>query len=207
MASFQAVHIVCQSVIDLLRDNYDPADFAPATLNFRVNRNADFRPAGGGGGGGGGQVFTGVTLYLYRILPNGTYRTPPGRPTGPNKRQRNRLPVDLHFILTAWADDAATQLDIAGWMMRVMEDWPTMPPALMNRVSKGAFNQDESVELMLGEIATEDLLRLWEALRPNAYEISIPYVARNVWIESRLEAGGGGVVQERQYDYQLPRER
>lgn len=206
MASFQAIHVVCQSVIDLLRDNYNPADFAPASLTFRVNSNADFRPTiGGGGGGGAGATFTGVSLYLYRVLPNGTFRTPPGRPTTGNKHHRTRLPVDLHFMLTAWASNADTQLSIAGWMLRVMEDWPVLPPGLLNRVRTGVFNQDESVELAIAELATEDLLRLWEALRPNSYELSVPYIARNVWIESRLEAGGGGVVQERNYEYQLPR--
>jgi hypothetical protein len=72
----------------------------------------------------------GVSLFLYRIYPNGTLRSPRGR-LGPEGQQyRNQLPLDLHFTLAGWAQDPSPQHLIAGWMMRMIEDTPILPLGL-----------------------------------------------------------------------------
>ena len=71
----------------------------------------------------------GVSLFLYRVYHNGGARSPAGRTLPDGRRQRTRLPVDLHFLATAWARKASLQHEIAGWMMRVLEDNPVLPQA------------------------------------------------------------------------------
>ncbi len=50
-----------------------------------------------------------------------------------------------------------------------------------------------------GELANEDLLRIWEVLGLGSYQLSVPYVARVVTIESAvpLLAAEGRPVQDR----------
>jgi hypothetical protein len=98
------------------------------------------------------------------------------------------LAVDLHFLLTAWAGDAPFQHAIAGWMMRVMEDHPLLAvPALDGQV----FRPGETVEIVPASLTTEEILRIWEVTANHAYQISVPYVARSVQIESTGLNGPG----------------
>ena len=186
MATDRAIDAVCQAVIDLLRDGYDPVSFNQ-DLEFRVASAQSFSQ----------QMTAGVSLFLYRVFINGTHRIPGGRMTPEGKRTQTQLPLDLHFLLTPWGKDASTQNAIAGWMMRILEDTPVLPSGLLNRRLPRVFRADESVELVIGEMATEDLFHLWELIGPNSYRLSVPYLARNVRIESELTLAEHEPVQER----------
>lgn len=186
MARPRALEAVCLSVVDLLRDNYVPSEFNQ-DLEFRVYASGDFAQ----------HMSAGVSLFPYRIFVNGAHRIPAGRIAPNGMRTRNRLPLDLHFVLTPWGKDASTQLAIAGWMMRTLEDTPILPPGLLNRRLPGVFDPDESVEVVVGELATEDLLHLWELVGTNSYRLSVPYMARSVRIESEWPLDEHELVQER----------
>jgi hypothetical protein len=160
-------------VIRLLRSNYNSAQFGNEPLDFQVYVAENFT----------NPMHQGVSLLLYRIYHNGTARTPPGRST-PLGRLRTRLPLDIHFLLTAWGQTASRQHEIAGWMMRVLEDHPTLPAGLLNAYHPEVFDQSEAVEVTLGELATEDLFRIWEVMISHVYQLSVPYVARVLQIES-----------------------
>lgn len=189
MASFEAVAAVSSSVIHLLESQYLPADFEDNQLEFKVYVAKDFATP----------MDAGVSFFLYRIYPNGTHRTPSGRADQFGRRYRTQLPLDLHFLLTAWAKDASLQHTIAGWMMRVLEDTPSFSAGLLNSTYDNVFHPDETVEISLTELSTEELFRIWEVIGEKAYQLSIPYVARTVKIESRLLTGDGDVVQERAF--------
>jgi hypothetical protein len=194
MADFRAITAVCETAVQLLRSSYRPEDFNDHELDFRVFQAADFsnksRP-----------INAGVSLFLYRIYPNGSPRLPAGRLRANGSRQQPPLPVDLHFLLTTWGKDSTLQHTIAGWMMRVMEDNAILPAAMLNAVVPGCFHSDENVEISLAELSNEDLLRLWDGLVQNIYQVSVPYVARNLRIESALASVTGAPVQTRVTDY------
>lgn len=187
MADYRAVATVTEAVLQLLRSEYDAADF-DRELEFKVFTAKDFNKP----------LEAGVSLFLYRIFPNGVQRTPPGRPDPMGRRYPTLLPLDLHLLLTVWGKEASLQHTIAGWMMRVLEDQPIFPAALLNAVAPGVFRPDETVELSLTELTNEDLLRIWDTLVQNVYQLSVPYVARVVRLESRRPLGeAAGEVQER----------
>lgn len=191
MADFRAFAAVSEAVLALLRSNYQPADFNNE-LEFRVFTARDF---------GSSAMQHGVSLFLYRVLPNGAHRAPSGRLAENGRRFRNQLAVDMHFILTAWGGSASLQHTIAGWMMRVMEDSPLLPVGLLNSVLPDVFQPDEAVEVVLADLSTEDLLHVWETLVQNTYQLSVPYVARAIRIESRLLQTAGEPVQQRTFEY------
>lgn len=191
MADYHAIEAVTKGVILLLKSNYEPKDFDNNELEFKVFTAKNF-PEG---------MTAGVSLFLYRIIINGANRTPGGM-TGPDgKRNYTQLPVDLHFLLTAWGNDASLQHTIAGWMMRTLEDTPILPRVLLNASVTDVFRDDETVEINYVELATEDLLRLWEMTTQKEYQISVPYIARNVRIESSQLLKEGVSIQDRTFKY------
>jgi hypothetical protein len=189
MASTVAIAGTCEGIVRLLRSNFDPAAFNNATLDFQVYVADNFLQP----------MDQGVSVLLYRIYHNSSHRTPPGRIVG-GQRQRTKLPVDLHFLLTAWAKTASRQHEIAGWMMRVMEDNPILPASLLNAYQPDVFGEDEAVEVALAELTTEDMFHIWEVMIRHVYQLSVPYVARMVEIESSLLTTVMPLVRERVND-------
>jgi hypothetical protein len=175
-------------VVRLLRASYDPAEFNGAVLDFQVYVSDDFNHP----------MEQGVSLFLYRVYHNGGARNPAGRTLADGRRQRTRLPVDLHFMATAWARKASLQHEIAGWMMRVLEDYPVLPAGLLNSYRPGVFQPQETVTLSLTDLSVEDTFRIWEVMIDHAYQLSVPYVARTLDIESTRSDALFGPVQERE---------
>lgn len=202
MASFRAIEAVSEAVIHQLRSNMRPEDINTQLgtgidpqfqLDFRVFTSRDFASS---------PITNGVSLFLYRIFANGVHRTPPGRIGPDGRRMQTKLPIETHFLLTVWAGEASLQHALAGWMMRVMEDSSYLPSSVLMSVAPGVFRNDESVELCLAELSTENLLRIYEVLMPNVYQLSVPYVARIIHIDSiqPMQSDAGSQVQDRVQD-------
>ena len=191
MANYVAVASTCEAIIRVLRSNYDPLSFNGAALDFQVYVAEDFaRP-----------MEEGVSIFLYRLYQNGSHRTPAGRLLPDGRRQATKLPVDLHFLLTAWAKKASLQHEIAGWMMRVMEDNATLPASILNAYRDNVFAADEGLEIVLTELSVEDMFRVWEVMIGHTYQLSVPYQARMLEIESGgVPQTSGPPIQERTTD-------
>ncbi len=174
----------------LLQESYRPDLIEPATsLQFEVYGTADFKD----------HMSQGVSLFLYRIHVNATQRSPLVKdPVGNMRRQL--LPLDLHFFVTAWAPKASLQHAILGWALRLLEDNPVLPSSLLNGVREDTFRGDETVELVSGQLTNEELMRIWDDLGTE-YQLSVPYVARVVRIESLHEVSSGAPVTRRQFEY------
>lgn len=191
MATSAAIAGACEAIVRLLRSRYDPRDFGGATLDFQVYVAEDFLKP----------MDEGVSLFLYRVYHNGAHRTPTGRILPDGSRQRTQLPLDLHFLLTAWAKKASLQHEIAGWTMRVMEDTPILTSSLLNAYRAEVFHRDEALELAPVQLSVEDMFHIWEVMINHVYQLSVPYQARMLQIESGLAAPIGPPVQERVADY------
>lgn len=194
MASTSAISATTESVIRLLRSSYNPAEFNNAPLDFQVYVASNFH----------NPMEEGVSLLLYRIYHDGTNRTPAGRLHQNGQRDHTKLPLELHFMLTAWAKQATLQHEIAGWMMRTMEDNPVYYPGLLNSYKPDVFFPDETVEIALAQLSVEDMFNIWDVIVRHDYQLSVPYVARVVYIESALTDSEGFPVQERISDYREP---
>jgi hypothetical protein len=189
MADYRAIAAICESIVHVLQAEYH-AHLFNNELEFEVYVHDNFEQP----------MAAGISLYLYRVLVDGTHRAPAGRIGDNGRRYRSQLPLNLHFLLTVWGKTASLQHQIAGWMMRIMEDNPILPSGLLNTIAPGVFGPGDTVEVVPADLSTEDLLHLWETLLPDRYQLSVPYVARNVRIESRAYVTEGEPVQERVFD-------
>jgi len=194
MATTSAISATSESVIRLLRSAYDPTAFNNAQLDFQVYVANDFLTP----------MEEGVSLLLYRIYHDGSPRTPPGRLLPDGQRERSKLPLELHFMLTAWAKQATLQHEIAGWMMRTMEDNPIYYPSLLNSYKPGVFYPDETVSVSLAQLSVEDMFSIWDVLIRHVYQLSVPYVARVVELESTLSLTQGVPIQQRNFNFRDP---
>jgi Pvc16 N-terminal domain len=192
MATLSAIAATSEAIIRLLRSSYDPAQFNNVPLEFQVYVANDFL----------NPMDEGVSLLLYRIFQDGTNRTPPGRPQPNGQRGPTKLPLEIHFLLTAWAKTASLQHELAGWMMRTLEDNPILYPSLLNSYKPDVFFPEETVEIGLSELSTEDLFNIWDVIIRHVYQLSVPYVARVVRIESPLTNVTGFQVRQRSMEYQ-----
>lgn len=169
MADYRAIAAISEGIMALLRDGYPGSD-----MEFRVVTSSDFSEK---------MITNGASLFLYRVFFNGSSRIPPGK-VGPDGAKRDTvLPLDLHFLITLWGGEASQQHSLAGWIMRALEDNPMLSASVLNSVIPDVFREEESVEIVLADLSTEDLFRIWAGIGNNAYQLSIPYVARVVCIE------------------------
>jgi hypothetical protein len=120
-----------------------------------------------------------LSIYLYRADFNKTMRAS-WSAIGSQDGQAH-LVLDLHFLLSAWADNAEFEHRIIGRAMQALETTPVLSGPLLE--ASGGWSPSESVQLVLEEISTEAIMRTFDSL-PTDYRLSIPYIARMVRIDS-----------------------
>lgn len=187
MATFRAISAVGTAVLGMLSDTWLRRPFQGTALTTMLVRSEDLatRP-----------MEFGFSLYVYRVAVNGTQRTlPPATP-----RHRRPLPVEVSFIVTPWAQSAQRQLELLGWCMRVMDDEPVLPAAVLNASVPNVFGPQETVEVVPTQLPLEEYSRLWDALTFD-YQLSVAYTARVVRLESDLDEVEAGPVLERELDF------
>jgi hypothetical protein len=194
MADIRAALAVSEALRGVLRSSYVRNDFDNTELVFEINTPQQFtsnRPQNG------------ITIFLYRIYISGANRIPAGRIDLNGRRQKPLLPLELHYLVTVWAQEYTLQHTLATWVMRTIEDNALLNAGVLNAGGTQIFRADEAVEICLAEMRTEDLFRIWDVLAATPYQLSIPYLARVVGIESlvHLPAPDGPPIQTRGMRY------
>jgi hypothetical protein len=155
LAKYHAISAIGQAVVSLLR-SARPQDAFPS-FDVRLFQAKDVQNVG---------EWEGLSLFLYRVIVSGARRQMPA-PIGPEGRPYRRpLPLDLFYLLTAWAKTAEMQHLLLAWAMRTIEDSPSLPASLLNAhfPNDRPFRSDESVELIHDPLTVQDLNNIWEIL-------------------------------------------
>src|SRR5262249_17599409 len=149
VANFAAIAGAAKSIQRLLdtclQDNHDPPVPNKSTRAVLV-RTDDFAPAA--------QpvqiVAPALSVFLYRIDFNKATRAAwsgVGSLDG-----RSHLAVDLHFLLTPWAENAEYELRILGKAMQCLEGQPILAGPLL--YAEGDWAPNESIQVMQEDIPT-----------------------------------------------------
>jgi hypothetical protein len=188
MARHQAIAATGQAIIGLLADAR-PAEFDAA--RFELYQLKDFQTP----------IEEGVSLYLYRLAVNGSRRNLP--PTiGPDGRKyRPPIPLDLHYLLTAWAKTAGRQQRLLGWALRTLQDAPVLPASFLNNYAPehDVFRAHEAVEVIFDALSLQDMNNLWGVVK-NVPPLSVAYIVRMIAIESEVAIEEAREVQTRAFD-------
>lgn len=179
MASSQAIAATGLAIVRLLSDSRPQPEFSAA--RFELYQLGDFQTP----------MEEGVSLYLYRVAVNGARRNLPPTVGPDGARHRPPIPLDLHYIASAWAKSAVKQQRLLGWAIRQLEDVPILPAGLLNQFGPepDVFKPNETVEIILEQITLQDWNNLWSATKTNP-PLSVGYVARMVGIESNVTLSG-----------------
>ena len=186
MATHNAIAAVGQAILGLLSSACPRPEFAGAQFELYQARNFQ------------SPMDEGLALYLHRVTPANNIRNLPPRVAPDGRRYRPSLPLDLHYLLIAWARDAVKQHRLLGWAMREIENTPILPASLLNQYGPepDTFAGNESVDLIMETLPILDMGAIWEVHR-HQFQPSIPYIARMLRIDSDLEVTQAGPVQTR----------
>jgi hypothetical protein len=145
-----------------------------------------------------------VSVYLYRVLLSSVRRDRGARIGTDGIRYRPSLPLDLHYLVSAWSADARTAHQLLGWAMRVLDDTPILPTGLLNAYQAGleVFAPDETVELVWQPLTISDLNDVWQVSTQHQAP-SATYIARMVLLDSFVALDDGPPVHVREFEYGL----
>jgi hypothetical protein len=187
MASYKAIEATTRAVLELLRAACPKDEFSKAL--FEPYNTANFQ----------NPMEEGVSLYLYR-LGLSSRRNLPARRDAANNPLRPPIPVDLYYLLTAWAKTAEKQQRLLGFCLRELGDTPILPATFLNHfASEAVFQPDESVELVFDPLSLQDLGQVWDLVK-TGIQTSVSYVARMVALESTIPVTQNPPVTMRRFD-------
>ena len=172
MANVFGVHSVGSSIATFLRNTY------PAEIGGRPLPACDFDLVSAGQLAGELEEGNRITLFLYRVTVNEHSRQSAhlrgsGAGVGP-------LGLDLHYLMSAWGMTAQDEQVSLTWALRQLHQYPVLDASSL--APDAGWGSDEVIEIVPSELATEDVMRIWDALTPS-YRLSVSYVARLVRID------------------------
>jgi hypothetical protein len=186
MANIFSINSVGDSIMQFLRNAYPqdlrdahPCDFRIVSSGELAEDTDDFN--------------TTISLYLYRIIMNEHVRN-----TSSSRQLRDSsvpLSVDLHFMLSIWANSASAEHTICAWAMSQLHQHPIMDVSSLTE--EGGWSTDDVVHIIPAELSNEDLMRIWDAIAP-FYRLSVSYIARVIRIDADESETGLPVVATRQ---------
>jgi hypothetical protein len=119
-----------------------------------------------------------VTVFLYRLGVNPQMRNGPRRLLPDGRTTRPLLPIELCYLVTAWARDTRDEYRITGRIVQALYDRPELGPADLQGAS---WEAGDTVQLVLETLSLDDHCRIWDAT-DLPYRLSLAYLARVVGI-------------------------
>jgi hypothetical protein len=173
MANVLAVHSVGNSIVTFLRNSY-PAETAGRTMPACA-----FELVSCGQLATEAEESTRITLFLHRVTVNEHTRQHPlarAAAHGPSP-----LALDLHYLLSAWASTPFDEQVTFAWALRQLHQHPVLDVSSLS--PEAGWSREDLVQIMPAELATEDMMRIWDELEPS-YRLSASYVVRLVLLET-----------------------
>jgi hypothetical protein len=178
MANFAGISAAGKSIERLLNHCFQELEPVPNKKTKAVlARTADFDPSSVNNSIGS----PALSIFIYRVDFNKTMRA--AWSAVASQDGRARLPLDLHFLISPWAENAEFELLILGRAMECLETTPVLNGPLLHPAANWAAN--ETVQVLMEEVSTDALMQKFDSL-PTDYRLSVPYIARIVRIDAQI---------------------
>ena len=133
-----------------------------------------------------------LSIYLYRVIMNEHLRNQASMRQ--DYDEVTPLSLDLHFMLTVWAQSSEAEHTICAWVMQQLHGHPIMDKSTLSE--GGGWKNGEVIHFIPAELSNEDLMRVWDTFGAN-YRLSMSYIARVIRIEPDVRATAPPVVATR----------
>lgn len=168
MADFTIISAACSSIVrylDLSFRQLQPVSGSTTKVHLVRTEDLDVKETN--------ITLPALSVFLYRVDFNKVMRAAWSATS--QYDGRFHLPLDLHFLLIAWAENADYEHRIIGRALQCMEKTPILSGPLLDPVTSWASN--DSIQICLEDLSTEDVMRTFDSL-PIDYKLCIPYVAK-----------------------------
>jgi hypothetical protein len=133
-----------------------------------------------------------LNLFLFQVTMNGAWRNQPiPQQVGSGEAGWPPLPLDLHYLLSAWGrdDNDVEAQRVLGRSMSTLHDHTVLGSDEIKNALPGndLYRQVERVRLTPQPLTIDEISKLWSSLATN-YRVSTAYEASVVLIESRRPA-------------------
>jgi hypothetical protein len=154
-----------------------------------------------------------LNIYLHHAAPNAAFRNAgdPIRDSGGARIARPPLPLDLHYLITAFGIDTYAGEILLGHAMQEMHERPLLDPASIHQVlaptvpdpnlpapvsGSGLDDQRECLRITPEAVGSEEMSRLWTALQAQ-YRTTAAYTVGVVLIDPEEPARKAYPVRDR----------
>lgn len=152
-----------------------------------------------------------INLFLFQVTPNTQWRNHdvPTRTADGEVRQRPRLAVDLHYLITFYGDENLLEAQrLMASTARVMHQQPWLTtdwlaaaqgsPLFPFLAGSDIEEENERVKFTPTTLSVEELGKLWAVFPNTPYNLSLTYSASVVFIEEELRTVDPMIVLQRQ---------
>jgi hypothetical protein len=175
MSDFTGIAGVCLSIQQLLSTNFAQSEPLPGTpTRVVIARAADLVHADSGG-----VSEPTLALFASRIVVNNSMRTTRGG--FGTQDGRSFLPINVHFLLIPFANNAESEYRIVGRAVECLETNPVLSGTMLAQGT--AWTSDEAIQVVVEDLSQELMVHLLEAIGA-PFRLAIPYLARGLRLES-----------------------
>ena len=173
MANLQAIYSVGNSLVTYLDNSYQELSQIDPLLpscKFQLLSSIELDDMD--------KPNTTLSLFLHRVTIDEHVRN--AHQINAMIPQQAPLSLDLHYLMSIWANSAATEHFILAWAMRQLHLHPLLDSSYLS--SEADWRPEEVIQIIPAELSNEDMMRIWDTLKPS-YRLSVSYIARVVRIE------------------------
>ncbi len=173
MANLQAIYSVGNSLVTYLDNSYQELSQIDPLLpscKFQLLSSIELDDMD--------KPNTTLSLFLHRVTIDEHVRNT--HQINAMIPQQAPLSLDLHYLMSIWANSAATEHFILAWAMRQLHLHPLLDSSYLS--SEADWRPEEVIQIIPAELSNEDMMRIWDTLKPS-YRLSVSYIARVVRIE------------------------
>ena len=150
---------------------------------------------------GNGEVQRQLNLFMHQVTPNAAWRNialPSLGPDGATRLKNQPLALDLHYLLTAYANADTEAEALLGYSILFLHDYPILSRSDMNTAlgkipntnplfnilsSSNLGSQFEMIKISPATLGREEMAWLWTALKAD-YRPTFPFQVSVVLIQT-----------------------
>ncbi len=130
-----------------------------------------------------------VSVYCYRVSVD--RETRPGWSAVASVDGIPRIPLRMHVLVAAWDARVESELEWLGLTAQVLESESILTGPLLH--PSGDWEPGDAIQVVADDLALDSMSEAFQALTTD-YRLSLPYLARVIRINGRVEDTGENVA-------------